>query len=809
MYFSIVAALAIVLLALILGRGVSVWLALTGFGLTLAVVAAALKQDRLLSQQAFRDNEKIAHALLNASSDAAILIDREETILAVNEAGGLMLGYEKDELVGKNLRRVFDIEQFSQWSDIFGAAILLRQPQVFNTKRSDRYFENRVYPIINADDDVVRLGLFSRDITEQNNLEQSLRENRDFLQSIIDHMPVTMFVKDAQKRQFLIWNKFAENIFGISSTDALAKTDHDLFSPEQADIFKRRDTEVLVSGEISDVGEETIQSKACGLLYLHTIRVPIYDDDGAPKYLLGFSENITEQKLTFSELKKSEHRLRKAQDAAQIGSWELDIQMGKMWATARAFTIYGLEMTRDSCLALNDVQKIVQTHDRERMDQALSDLIAYDTYYDLEYKINRFSDGETRILHSRAEILRDHSDKPKKVFGTIQDVTERKLLEHQLIQAQKLEGIGTLAGGIAHDFNNLLAMVLSTAELMKKRITNDPDQHRHIDRIIETAHRGTSITKQLLLFSRQDDAELKAISLSHIINEIQDMMVHFLPKGISISIDINVHNGLIMGDSGYIHQALMNLAINARDAMPDGGTLTFSEHTIDATRLRNRFSGVEDGSYIALCVSDTGMGMSDEVRKKIFDPFFTTKERGKGTGLGLAIVHSIVKSHHGFLEVQSEPGRGTTFIMYFPALAQRVPDRIDPRTGSCVGKETIMLVDDEDIIREMLQEQLQDQGYVVMTAANGEEALEKYVEHGTSIDLVITDLGMPRMDGATLFSKLYGINKSVKVIVSSGYLDNSSKSDMKERGIKDVLTKPYKFADIQKSIRTVLETNDV
>jgi PAS domain S-box-containing protein len=798
-------AVLVISAEIMLTSGLSLWLTIVGFVLLLWIAAEALRQERAISLEAFRESETIAHALLDASTDAAILIDRDETILFVNDAGALLVGCAKNELVGKNLRRIIDFLRFAQWSENLSAAILVCQPQVFTTQHGGRYLENRVYPISNVQGDVVRLALFSRDVTEQKKIERSLRDNSDFLQTIINHMPVTMFVKDAERRQFLIWNKFSESMYGITANEALGKTSYDLFPREQADLFRERDTEMLASGNILDTSEETVESPVLGTLFLRTIRVPIYDDEGAPKYILGFSENITERRKSFSALKKSEHRLRKAQEAAQIGSWELDIPRQNMWATERSFRIYGLEVTPDACMPLASVQRIVQTHDRERMDQALGDLIAYNTYYDVEYKINRFSDGEARILHSRAEILRDSENRPKKVFGTIQDVTERKLLEHQLIQAQKLEGIGTLAGGIAHDFNNLLAMVLSTAELLKKRIADDPAQHRHIDRIIETAHRGTSITKQLLLFSRQDDAELEAISLSHIITEIQDMMTHFLPKDITVRVDIAVHNGLIMGDSGYIHQALMNLAINSRDAMPDGGVLTFSEHSIDSASLRSRFSGVEDGAYIALSVSDSGVGMKEEIRKKIFDPFFTTKERGKGTGLGLAIVHSIVKSHHGFIEVQSEPGKGTTFLMYFPTVVQREPERAEPKTGPVKDTETILLVDDEDIIREMLQEQLQEYGYVVMTAANGVEALEKYREYGASIDLVITDLGMPRMDGATLFKKLFELNNAVKMIVSSGYLDNSSKSDMKERGIKDVLTKPYRFADIQKAIRTVLD----
>ncbi|MGE5313680.1 MAG: PAS domain S-box protein [Acidobacteriota bacterium] len=769
------------------------------------LVLTALLYERRLSIKTSADTEAISHALLDASADAAMLIDRFETILGINDAGALPLGFPKHDLVGRTLEDVLRPEHLTEWRGYLSQAILLGQAQVFNSVRGDRQFENRVYPIADSNGVVVRLGLYKRDITDQIRSEQELRDNRDFLQSVIDHMPVTMFVKDAETRQFLIWNKYAESLYGIPAAEILGKLDEDLFPTHEAEFFRSTDTKMLEKGEIIDIPEETVQSRSHGQIYIHTIKVPVKDERDSTRYILGFSENVTERRRAFAELKRSEERLRKAQEAANIGSWELDLKTKKMWASECSFMLYGVEVTPDFCVTLSDAQDLVHPHDRERMDLALNDLLADGTYYDVEYKINRRSDGETRIMHSRAELLRDTNGAPWKVIGTLQDITERKMLEHQLIQAQKLEGIGTLAGGIAHDFNNLLAMVLGTAELLKRKLLSSPDLHRHIDRIIETTHRGTSITRQLLVFSRQDFAELEAISLSHILTEVHEMMLHFLPKDITVHVDIQVQNGLIMGDSGYIHQALMNLAINARDAMTRGGTLTFAEHSVDASRLRSRFPRIEDGMYIAVSVSDTGSGMSEEVRRKIFDPFFTTKDRGKGTGLGLAIVHSIVQSHKGFIDVQSELGNGTTFTMYFPALSQRLQPpvpAIEPGEG---GHETILLVDDEDIIREMLEEHLLDQGYAVMTASNGMEALEKFSAHGSDIDLVITDLGMPQMDGEALFARLSAIDPAVKVIISSGYLDNSSKNDMLAKGVKDVLTKPYKFSDIQRSIRTVLD----
>ncbi|HLP16871.1 MAG TPA: PAS domain S-box protein [Bacteroidota bacterium] len=806
--FALGLAVVIVCSSLFASGVVATYLFHLAFFSVVALAAVTLLYERRNSIKISMDSEAIAHALLDASIDAAILIDRSETILAVNDTVAMSYGYSKRDMCGKKLEEILCTNELAEWRNYLSSVLLLGQTQIFGTARNNRHFENRVYPIVDSHGRVVRLGLYKRDVTEQIHSEQSLRENRDFLQSIINHVPVTMFVKDAETRQYLIWNKFGEELYGITAEEALGKTDDAFVPKERAEALRKKDDELLAHRVIVDIPEEVVQSRVHGLMYIHTLKVPVYDEQGRPRYILGFSENITERRRAYDELRLSEERLRKAQDAAHIGSWELDFATQMLWGSECAFDIYGLEMTQDQTLPLDEVQRIVQTHDRERMDLALSDLINYGTTYDVEFRINRFNDGESRMVQSRGELLRDDQGRPLKIVGTLQDITERKLLEHQLIQAQKLEGIGTLAGGIAHDFNNLLAMVLGTAELLKKRLAKMPDLHRHIDRIIETTQRGTSITKQLLLFSRQDFADLEAISLSHIIAEVQEMMAHFLPKDITVKIDIGVQNGIIMGDSGYIHQALMNLAINARDAMPHGGTLTFSASSVDSTKLRTRFSDVEDGAYIALSVSDTGRGMNDDVRRKIYDPFFTTKDKGKGTGLGLAIVHSIVKSHRGFIDVETELDQGSTFTMYFPALAQRkLPSRTT--VDRCErGNETILLVDDEKIIREMLEEHLLAEGYAVMIASNGAEALEKYTHHSRDIDLVITDLGMPHMDGEVLFAKLREMNPVVKVIISSGYLDKTSKTDMIARGVKDVLTKPYKFDEIQRSIRSVLDAGD-
>ncbi len=382
---------------------------------------------------------------------------------------------------------------------------------------------------------------------------------------------------------------------------------------------------------------------------------------------------------------------------------------------------------------------------------------------------------------------------------------EKRRLEQQLLQAQKLEGVGTLAGGIAHDFNNLLAMILGSAELLQMQVAGRPELKAYVDRIIEASERGSSISRQLLIFSRPDQATFSPLSVSGAISELHEMLRHFLPKSVTVSVDTAGGNALIMGDPGQIHQALLNLALNAGDAMANSGTLTIREFSVSAEFIAARFPAAARVPHVAVSVADTGMGMDEVMIAKIFDPFFSTKEKGKGTGLGLAMVHGIVKNHNGFIDVQSAPGSGTTFTLYFPAAAGIAMDSLPAEARADRNHTgTILVVDDEQVLREMLFEFLSDAGYVVHIASNGSEALELFRSHRESIDLVITDLGMPGMGGEELYRQLRAIDAGVRVMVSSGFVDGTTKEQLLDSGICGILKKPYRLNAIREEIITVM-----
>jgi PAS domain S-box-containing protein len=410
------------------------------------------------------------------------------------------------------------------------------------------------------------------------------------------------------------------------------------------------------------------------------------------------------------------------------------------------------------------------------------------------------STGEVRDVQTSLSPLRSSSGEIIGIVGVGRDITKIKHLERDLIQSQKMDSLGKLAGGIAHDFNNLLAMLMGSAELLKRNLKDDVLNLPHVKRILEATDRGASIAKRLLLFSRQGAAEFQPISLSHILTEVCEMLRYSLPKTIDVVLDIQVDNAMVNGDAGHLHQAFVNLCINANDAMGDQGTLTLTERMVDSRELAGKYQDIPQGTYIAVSISDTGTGIDQALVGKIFEPFFTTKEKGKGTGLGLSIVDGIIRNHHGYLDVESEQDKGTTFTLYFPMYMGPIVETQHQEDEHMGRGETILVVDDEKLIRELLGEYLVDFGYRVLLAGDAQEALAMYKEKAGSIDIVITDLGMPKMSGEELFTKLRELDPTASVIISSGYLDGTTRTSLLSRGILGVLTKPYRLNEIQKML---------
>lgn len=387
--------------------------------------------------------------------------------------------------------------------------------------------------------------------------------------------------------------------------------------------------------------------------------------------------------------------------------------------------------------------------------------------------------------------------------------TKRKRLEQQIIDAQKMEGLGTLAGGIAHDFNNILAIILGYTNRLQGLQPTPDGMTASIKIIKEAVDRGATLVQQLLTTARQTEARLSTFDLNALVRELVNMLQATFPKIINFELGLRPDVPLIKADRSQMHQVLLNLCVNARDAMQKGGTLTLETNLMPGAELIESFTGASAQNYVCIHVSDTGSGMSKEIKSHIFEPFFTTKERGQGTGLGLSVVYGVVNNHRGFVQVESRPGSGTGFTIYLPvehSTDEKDGGTMEPAMHKKNLPQTILLVEDEEMLRDLGIMNLESEGYRVLAAKDGVEAVAMFEANREDIGLVVCDLGLPRLGGREAFLKMKETRPSVRAIVASGYLEPAMRSEMLKAGVLDTIQKPYDFNELLLKIRSVIGT---
>jgi PAS domain S-box-containing protein len=387
----------------------------------------------------------------------------------------------------------------------------------------------------------------------------------------------------------------------------------------------------------------------------------------------------------------------------------------------------------------------------------------------------------------------------------IEDVTQRHQLEEQLRQAQKMDVIGQLAGGIAHDFNNMLAGIMAAAELIKHRLPENDKNLKMVNTILNAASRSAELTRDLLTFSRKGVKESNPIAINDTINAVIGLLERTIDKNIHLSARLEVDNPVVLGDQALLQNALLNLGVNARDAMPEGGSLTYttSEISLDAVDCKSLQINIPPGRYLQIAVADNGVGIPQEIMNRIFEPFFTTKEHGKGTGLGLAAVYGTIRDHKGSFSISSEPGQGTVFKVYLP-LSTNTSDAMQRRNDIITGSGGILLVDDEEILRTTGRDLLEELGYTVYLAEDGEQGLELYSNNRDVINLVILDMVMPRLNGMDTFIRLKESNPEVRVLFCSGFHREGTVRELTKAGAKGFLQKPYNMLELSSAVAKAL-----
>jgi PAS domain S-box-containing protein len=430
-----------------------------------------------------------------------------------------------------------------------------------------------------------------------------------------------------------------------------------------------------------------------------------------------------------------------------------------------------------------------------------------DKSYVREYRIRK-KDGEIAWIQARGQIFCDAAGQVDYVSGVFFDITARKTLEAQLLQAQKMEAVGRLAGGVAHDFNNLLMTIMGYSELIRTSLVKDDPLYKYSEDILKATERAASLTQQLLAFSRRQVTQTQVLNLNRVVADLEKMLRRLIGEHIEMDIVAGPDLGAVKADPGQIGQIIMNLAVNARDAMPTGGRLILATENIDFTAGHEcRFENIPPGRYVRLTVTDTGSGMDAEAQNHIFEPFFTTKEVGKGTGLGLSMVYGIVKQNRGCVDVESQPGQGAVFKIYLPRIeaAAEAPGSRVSLAAKLEGSETILVVEDEDSLRTLLCRFFRLYGYNVLEARHGGEALLICERHPGPIHLMITDVVMPQMSGQELADRLARFHPEMAVFFMSGYTDSDLSGYGAPESTQHFIPKPFRPMDLVKRVRDFLD----
>ena len=533
-------------------------------------------------------------------------------------------------------------------------------------------------------------------------------------------------------------------------------------------------------------------------------------DNGHLKRIWGTRRDVTQHKRAEEMLRVSEEKYRTLFEESKDGIFRSTPEGRIIDVNPAGIELFGYQ-SREELLGIDLSRDLyANSEDREIFKNTLARQ-GYVTDFEFEIKLKN---GGKRMVLENASAVRDAEGTVIAYRSFIRDITERKRLEDQFRQAQKMEGIGTLAGGIAHDFNNILGIILGYTAMMQKG-TPDLEKLRQGFGTIEVAvERGAALVRQLLTFARKADPSFESVNVNDTLQELARMLTQTFPKTISISLQLDERIPSVLADASQLHQALLNLSLNSRDALmdgvgaPGGGALTLRTRVVPGSEIRKKFSGAGADEYVCVQVEDNGLGMDEPTRNRIFEPFFTTKELGKGTGLGLAVVYGVVNSHHGFVDVASAPGVGTTLGLYLPVQSRTIvsaspasTERSEPKGGD----ETVLLVEDEEMLRELLTSLFEEHGYRVLAAKDGAEGVEIYRTNKDTIAIVLSDMGLPKLGGWEMFQEMMAMNPRVKAILASGYFDPNLKMTMMKAGAKDFIQKPYVSEMVLGRVREVLD----
>jgi PAS domain S-box-containing protein len=741
--------------------------------------------------------------LVKYANDVFVLANEDLNIVEVNDSALEVYGYTHDEMLALNIRDLHVIqpdelpEQLKYDIEHEGATF----------ESVHRRKDGNTFPIeisvrrIEVDEKKYYQGII-RDITERKEAEEILKESEEKFRTFAEQSPNMIFIN--HNGRVVYANAQCEERIGYSKEEFYSPNFNflQITAPEYVDLLKDKFSKHMRGEEVSAYEYSLLTKKGNRIDVIITTKLIPYENG---KAILGIITDITERKQAEKEQQQSHSLLRATLESTADGILvvnnfgkfvNFNAQFAKMWDIPEKILAEG-----------NDKDAIEFVLAQLKYPEDFISKVNYlYSHPDADsFDILEFKDGRTIERYSHPQRIEGQA--VGRVWS-FRDVTEQKKLQNQFLQSQKIQSIGTLAGGIAHDFNNILAIILGYSSTLEKN-RNDAQRHAEGIAAIEQAiERGAALVRQILTFARKTDIAFESVTLPDLVHELFLMLKQTFPRTITFVQSYSPDLPNILADRTQIHQTLLNLCVNARDAMPNGGAITIRAKRCSKEEVSVRFPTADQELYVCVSVVDTGIGMDKETYTRVFDPFFTTKEKGKGTGLGLSVVYGVMQSHHGFVDVESRVGEGTTFYLFFPThetLQSQVKDAQSEKAVPAGGAETVLLVEDEYLILKALRKHLKSYGYKIYVAADGEEALDVFTRHRDEIAVVLSDVGLPKISGTDVFKKLKDIDPNVKVILASGFFEPDLKFSLQQMGAQGFIQKPYSNDDVLRKIREVLD----
>ncbi len=785
-------------------QGVALTEGLAGGLMVIFLACLMIFHRRDVMVRALEQDEKKFKALLESPPDVMIVVDRTGRIVFVNSATEKMFGYKLEELLGKSylvlLPRRFHTETAAYYAHLQPGArshAPLNQREVLCRRKDGSEFPAEVTTSTIETLKGAVVGVAVRDITERKRAEADLRESEERFRSLFENAPMGLY-RTTPDGRILAGNPAFVRMLGYSSFEELASRDlnADGFEPE----YNRSHFIELMEKRGEVAGLECVwHKKDGGDLYVRENARAIRDETGKILCYEGTVEDITEHKRAEAEHLRLVTAIEQSEEAVLITN-----TAGRIEYVNPAFTrITGY--SREEALGRNPNILKSGKQDPELYQQLWTTILKGQPWRG--ELVNQRKDGSLYTEQMNITPVRGPNGVITHFIATKQDVTEHKTLEAQLQQAAKIEAVGRLAGGVAHDFNNLLTIINGYAELLLDQLAADPMVSGQLQEIKNAGDRAASLTRQLLAFSRRQVLAAQVLDLNAVIYNLENMLRRLIGEDVKLYTHLDPALGRVKADPGQIEQVIMNLAVNARDAMPSGGELTLETCNVvlDETFARSHAT-VKAGPHVMLAVSDTGVGMTPETKTHIFEPFFTTKEQGKGTGLGLATVYGIVKQSGGSIWAYSELGHGSVFKVFLPVVSESlaVAEQAMPETDSNLGTETILVVEDEEGVRSLVRIELESFGYKVLASHDAEDALATCAQYDGPVHLLLTDVVMPHMSGPVVAEKVAALRPNIKVLYMSGYTDDAIVHHGVLTQEMPFIQKPFSPLALRKKIREVL-----